>query len=309
MIIDSIELNKDIMYIHKYEDILCKKNIYICFDNTLKKNIKETEIPTDYYNSLFLQNEDFSSFNEEFCLEEVFVCLYQWCFNYQHFLTECLPKVFAFLHLKKINANLKIIIPNIPWIENFFLIFCNKNDLINNSVNLRIKNAYFASDKNRNMLKVDSFFYLMRDCVSIHYNFNEKKENFYFKRIPSNFNVINGRNIFNEDEFEFFLKKNNYNITSFENKDIYQKLKILSKINNAIFVNGASMMNFCFCNNDINLIIINHPGFMTDEGWLGQIYFNKKINYKIFNIENIHNIKISSNDSILININEFKKFL
>lgn len=254
-------------------------------------------------------NEDFSNFDQEYFLEDGFVCLYQWCFNYQHFLTECLPKVFAFLYLKKTNPNLKIIIPNILWIENFFLIFCDKNDLINNSSNLKIKNAYFASDKNRNMLKVDSFFYLMRDCVSIHYNFDEKKENFYFKRINSNFNVVNGRNIFNEYEFELFLKQNNYNISSFEDKDIYQKLKILSKIKNAIFINGAGMMNFCFCNNEINIVIINHPGFVVDENWLNQIYLNKKINYKVFNIENISNLKISSNDPIPINLDNFKYFL
>jgi len=309
MLIDSINLNNDIMNIYKYEEVLCKKDVYICFDSNLKKNIKETEVPTDYYHFSFLQNEDFSNFKEDVIIDEAFVCLYQWCFNYQHFLTECLPKVFAFLHMKKYKENLKIIIPNISWIEDFFLVFCNKNDILKNSHNLKIKKAYFASDKNRNMLTIDSFFYMMRDCVSIHYDFNEKKENIYFKRISSNFNVVNGRNIFNEEEFENFILKNNYKISSFEDKDIFKKLNILSKIKNAIFINGAGMMNFCFCNNNINLVIVNHPGFFVDTKWIDQIYLNKNINYKIFNIENIENINISSNDSIKININQFKTFL
>lgn len=78
---------------------------------------------------------------------------------------------------------MKIIIPNIDWIEEYFLAFCEKSDLIKNSLNIIVKNAYFAGDKNRNMLFVDSFFYLMRDCLSVHYNFDEKKKIFILKEL------------------------------------------------------------------------------------------------------------------------------
>ena len=265
--------------------------------------------PTYCYNSSFLINENFLKETYEVFISSAFICLYQWCYNYQHFLTECLPKVFAFLYLKKKNNNLKIIIPNISWVEDFFLIFCDKNDIIKNSSNLIVENAYFASDKNRNMLFVDSFFYLMRDCISIHYKFEEKKENFYFKRINSSFNTSNNRNILNEEEFETFIKNCDYNIESFEYKDIYSKLKLLSKIKNGIFMNGATMMNFCFCNDEINLAIINNPGFFVDPKWVNQIYLNKNINYKIFDSKNIYSMKKYFDEPFYIDVDFFKNFL
>lgn len=303
MLVDKLAINNDIMEISQYSNILCKNDCFVCYNEIEKCFIQETVVPTDYYRSSFLPKDDFSNVLVDEIVDSAFVCLYQWCFNYQHFLTECLPKVLSFLYLKKTNNELKIIIPNIGWCEDFFLVFCDKKDIIKNNKNLRIKNAFFASDKNRNMLIVDSFFYVIRDSISQHYSFSEKLSDVYFKRTYSKYNVSNTRKLYNESVFEKYLLKQNISISSFEEKDIFQKLKILSGVKNAIFIHGASMMNFCFCNNPISIIIINHPEFVSDINWLNQIYLNKKISYKIFDL------RYDKNKSVKINLKDFDLFL
>ena len=221
-----------------------------------------------------------------------------------------MPKVFAFLHLKKTINSLKIVIPNIAWVEEFFFIFCNKEDIIKNSNDIIIKNAYFASDKNRNLLYLNSFFYLAMKCISLHYEFNSNEGKItYFKRIKSEHNVINGRNIENNIEFESFLNLKKINILSFENMDIYNKLKNLSNTKVSIFIYGASMMNFCFCRKYMNLVIINHPGFLVDTKWLDMLYKDNNIKYKIFNVSNLNNLILNSNQEIFVDIRDFEKYL
>lgn len=311
---DTISLNEDNIIITKYNDVICKKNIWIAYSLKNKEKIKETEIPTDYYDKSFIINEGLVHYpphhEDTIMLDNAFVCLYQWCYNYQHFLTECLPKVFGFLHLKKTISSIKIVIPNISWIEDFFNIFCQKEDIVKNSCDIVIKNSYFASDKNRNLLYLNSYFYLAMKCISLHYNFdlNENKS-VYFKRINSDFNVINGRNIKNNIAFENFLNSKNIDILSFENMDIYNKLKNLSNINKSIFIYGASMMNFCFCKKYIKLIIINHPGFFVDTKWLNILYKNNSIEYKVYNVADINMLNINSNEEIFIDIKDFEKYL
>lgn len=76
MIFDCLTLNNDSMNLYIHHDVICKKDTYICFDSVSKSNIKESEVPTDYYNRSFLITDSFEDLNYDLIIEDAFVCLY-----------------------------------------------------------------------------------------------------------------------------------------------------------------------------------------------------------------------------------------
>lgn len=218
--------------VYVYENIYYNKYLY-------KKEMINTTY--DIVNNCKKQDISFESAIKE--IDEGFLIVPKNIHNYYHFIMDFVSKIVIYkeLNLKcKIYCDFNFILSfQKQWIELLDVNFENLN------INTLFKKAYICSDSVGLATKDEklpiypliSLRKLLRkeNCV--------REKNIYISRKNNSI-----RKIENEEEFELFLKRKNFETVYLENMLITEQIELFSKANIVIAPHGAGAINLIFSN-------------------------------------------------------------
>jgi len=300
------------------EDILIHHDLF-----EIKKDICLEEIQGKFS---FSSNKKFCYFNPKKSERTILTAasfLDSTSFNYAHWITEILPRIFVFCSKKKYKdipllidkdlhknyyESLKYVID-----KNRKIFLIDKND------NIKIKNLFIVSNcgyhpirTNINIPGNEAFFnYKLLDKLKkrIKKNFNFIKNNkpsyYYIKRISEQ------RKLLNTNKIEKYLISKNFKVIEGNNISFSKQFKIFYNAKIIIGAAGADFANLIFCKNymtDIYILAKRSPNMHGLYYWPSLFpYSQKKIKIILDNEKNIFNyifpkIMLHENFQICINL-------
>lgn len=263
-------------------------------------------IPETFLNSKY--NKNFNTGMKE-CIspviieEPVFMLRYQWENNYQHFITEVLPKLNVYFSLRE-SVPAKILIRDLPFIHQLILPLVDENDIIIQKEDVLMKECYFTDVKNINFQPIDrktiELLHRIRDFYSVE---KEMKGILYLDRADSHLNQGNNRKITNKEEILDYLRVDTVKL---EEMDLKEKTKALSGYHTIITQYGANMMNLVFANNLRRVIFIGSKNFNLNDYLKFTRSLLPGVDLKSFTSKHVENKDVNS--PFWISLPEFKRF-
>ena len=292
----------DNLILHKFENasFIGGNNIRVVLDSNNKiQNLKPLKRDKNI--------EEVSNINTEIYLANIFLFTDHWGDkNINHWFIEQFPVLLFLFELIIQFPDIKIILNknrresvknNIK--EVLFLVPGVKEE---NIYEIEIKNPWFTSIKSDNIFigdamrcgpyKIIKYWNLVCSKSDIVNNIKATNKKEFSKKIYLSRRITdtNSRVLTNIEEVSKVIVEKGYQEVFMENLSINDKIYLFNNCSDIITELGAGMINFIFCNNNTNLIVLmqeSNKEFYTN--FFKPIILQKNMNVKIIYGETIHN--------------------
>lgn len=198
-------------------------------------------------------------------------CSHIWDHNYQHFLIEGLPRIWALCNVPELNG-FPIVVTDRPHIREILAVsFPDRQFLfLSEGDALPVGTVYYVGAVTRNMAKppriVGDALRHFRERVLEQAKLSGGEEGpagriAFFGRRPHPSYQGNGRVLTNHAQLEAAIRLAGGEIRDFDGKSLVEKAAVCSDVAAAISPVGANLMNFIFLPLSASILIIEHPVF------------------------------------------------
>ena len=263
------ELDK---YIKMEEDVYLFNSILIKNNNIIKNN----NYSSHFVNSINECNNEMTVDNYE---DSIFIPHYNWCWNYHHNYTECLPNLLFYNIIKK-NTKIKLNLPEV-YLNNFYIYIFKILDICPSDCIIMKRNKNYIKKIYYTTMYVDYNEWSLNPYVL----YLTKKINNYFNNITplikqninicvyiNRLNTLAGANRYITNNIDIIEKLTNIGFVTitFENLNLEEKFNLIND-NTKIVISpiGANLVNMYFSNcRSIDKLILLSPHTPTENTYI-----------------------------------------